>query len=113
MANKMEIVRGTSNVFGITVTDAVGNKYFPEGDAVLVFGLKKSSRDEKCVLVKAITHRANDEYLLEFYPADTVNLECGQYFYDVGIQVGKSVLFPVIEWSEFVIKPNAVKCGDV
>ena len=113
MAHKMEIVRGTSNVFGITVKDAEGDLYFLKDDEVLVFGLKKSPRDEKCVLVKSITHMANGEYYLELTPADTSNLEYGQYFYDIGIQVGRSVLYNVIEFSEFLIKPNAAKCGDV
>ncbi len=113
MAQKIEIVRGTSNMFGIAVNDADGNPYLLEDNETLVFGLKKNPRDDKCVLVKSVTNTVNGEYYLELSPGDTANLEYGQYFYDVGLQVGKSVFFNVIEMSEFLIKPNAAKCGDV
>ena len=113
MAHKLKIVRGTSNVFGITVKDDEGNQYVLKENEKLVFGLKKSPRDEKCVLIKPITHIVDGEYYLELTPADTSQLEYGQYFYDVGLQVGTNVFYPVIELSEFLIKPNAAKCGDV
>ena len=114
MGQKLEIVRGTSRSFGISVKNKeTGHPYTLEVGETLVFGLKKSPRDKKCVLLKPITHTVNGEYYLELTPADTANLEYGLYHYDVGLQVGATVLYNVIEWSDFLIKPNAVECGDV
>jgi hypothetical protein len=108
----ISIVRGTTNAFGINITDAEGNIYTLETDQVLVFGVKRKPTDLERVLVKTITHSVNGDYYLELTPADTELIEPGKYFYDVGLQQGESVFYNVIEASVFEIKPNITELGD-
>lgn len=110
--NRIEIVRGTTNAFGISVTDKDGNPFQLEAGQSLVFGLKRRAQGEERVLIKTITNTIDGEYYLELQPDDTCHLEPGLYFYDVGLQHGKSIFYNVIEQSDFVIKPNVTKCGD-
>ena len=108
----IEIVRGTTNSFGIVVTDHNGAPYVLEADQFLVFGIKINERDENRVLTKRITGSVDGQYYLELSPADTANLPIGQYYYDVGLQHGNHVFYNVIESSPFIIKPNITKLGD-
>lgn len=112
MRQDIEIVRGTSNMFGISVTDKDGIPVSLEEGQAFVFGLKRGRLDSERVLIKEIKHAVDGMYYLELSPDDTCDLECGKYFYDVGMQQGRSVFYNVIELSEFLIKPNATKCGD-
>lgn len=112
MKQDLSIVRGTSNSFGITVTDAEGELFTLERGQVLVFALKKRPNDEDRVLVKQITSVVNGQYYLEFTPPDTADLEPGKYFYDVGMQQGDYVFYNIIEASVFEIKPNISELGD-
>lgn len=109
---KLEITRGSSKAFGLTITNE-GKPYALREGETLVFGLKKDPRDEKCVLLKPITNSIDGEYYLEMTPGDTANLEPGLYHYDIGLQIGKTVFYKPVELSDFLIKPNASKCGDV
>lgn len=112
MKHDLSIVRGTSNSFGITVTDAEGDVFTLETGQVLVFALKKRPTDEERVLVKKITNTVNGEYYLELSPSDTADLTPGKYFYDVGMQHGASNFYPIIKASVFEIEPNISKLGD-
>lgn len=108
----MKIVRGTTNAFSISVVDGNGAPYTLETGQVLVFGLKRNDIDEERVLVKKITNTVNGEYYLELTPEDTGDLECGEYYYDVGMQHGATVFYNVIQSSPFTILPNITKLGD-
>lgn len=108
----IEIVRGTTNTFGITVKDDNGNDFTLKSGQVLVFALKKRPKDEETVLVKKVTNRIEGVYYLEIAPEDTADLESGKYFYDVGMQQGADVFYNIIESSVFDIKPNISKLGD-
>ena len=112
MGEEMSVVRGTTNSFSVTVTDDEGNEYTPEVDQVLVFGLKRNKLDENRVLVKKITRRTSGEHYLEISPEDTKDLEPGNYYYDIGMQQGKSVFYNIVEASVFEIRPNVTMLGD-
>lgn len=107
------IVRGTSNVFGLAITNADGSPFVLEDGQTLVFAVKRRLRDEDRVLIKTITNSIEvGTYYLELFPADTAELDPGKYYYDVGLQQGGSVFFNVIEASLFDIKPNVSQLGD-
>ena len=108
----IKIVRGTTNAFGLALTDGNGAPYTLEMGQVLVFALKVGKTDEQRVLVKKITSAVDGEYYLELSPADTADLEPGKYYYDIGLQHGKSVFYNVIQASPFTILPNITKLGD-
>ena len=108
----IEIVRGTTNSYGITLTDKDGRLFTLEADQVLVFAVKKRPKDIERVLVKQIINTVNGEYYLELSPEDTAGLEPGKYFYDVGLQQGATVFYNIIEASVLDIKPNISELGD-
>lgn len=112
MSQNISVVRGTSNSFGIAITDSEGRPYTLETGQVLVFALKRKPKDEERIMVKQITVTVNGEYYLELTPADTMDLECGKYYYDIGMQHGAYIFYNVIEASVFVIKPNITELGD-
>lgn len=109
----LEIVRGTNNAFGLTITNEENDEeYILENGQALVFGLKMNPLDEQRILTKKITNSVDGAYYLELVPSDTENLPIGMYYYDVGLQSGPSVFYNVIETSPFKIKPNVTKLGD-
>lgn len=108
----IEIVRGTSNSFGIELMNGDGNPYTLAEGQSLVFGLKRNERDSETIFKKIISEYINEAYYLEISPADTMELDVGQYYYDVGLQEGDSDFYNVIECSPFRITPNVTKLGD-
>ena len=111
MKQDISVVRGTTNFFGITVTDTDGHQIQDRDGQKLIFAVKKNPKDNDPLIVKAMTVPINGEYWLDFTPADTADLEPGKYFYDVGMQYG-SAFYNVIEASTFEIKPNISELGD-
>ena len=110
--NKIEIVRGTTNSFGITIRNQDGSLHTLETGQVLVFGLKENELDEHRVLTKKITHTVNGDCYLELSPEDTKDLRPGHYYYDIGLQHGDYIFYNVIEVSSFIIRPNITMLGD-
>lgn len=109
----ISIVRGTSNVFGLAITNPDGSPFMLEAGQVLVFAVKKRPTDTERLLVKKVIHSVDEgTYYLELFPSDTLSFEAGKYFYDVGLQQGGSVFFNVIEASVFDVKPNISQLGD-
>lgn len=112
MKTDIEIIRGTTNVLDITVTDASGNLYDVSNGEKLLFGVKRKADDEKYLLIKAADSSQNGVYEIKICPGDTEGLECGRYLYDVAIQSGDE-FFNVIEASAFTICKNVTKWGCV
>ena len=109
----LSIVRGTSNVFGLAITNADGSPFVLEDNQTLVFAVKRKLKDEDRILIKKITNIVEvGTYYLELFTTDTAELDPGKYYYDVGLQYGGSVFFNVIEASIFEIKPNISQLGD-
>jgi hypothetical protein len=102
----VEIVRGTTNTFEITVTNANGEPYILGSGEKLLFGVKKNHTDENYIFVKTI--RLCDEsgvYTVTINPEDTEICDCCKYYYDVSVQSGDN-FFNVIEASLFHVKKN-------
>lgn len=108
---KIEIIRGTTNAFNITVLDANDNPYILADGEELLFGVKKKHEDESHVILKAITSGENGVYIVELEPEDTVNLDIGNYVFDVNLETGED-FYNVIESSPFFIKANVTRWGD-
>lgn len=111
MKQDISIVRGTTNSFGITVTDADGHQIPVTNGQRLIFAVKKNPKDDEPLIVKTITEPVNGEYWLDLAPSDTAGFEAGKYFYDVGMQQGAE-FYNVIETSNFEIRPNISEMGD-
>lgn len=112
MVQKIEIVRCTSNVLQINVTDANGAAYtLGDGEAV-VFGVKKEAADTDLLIVKTAASVGDGVFMVALHPDDTENLPAGRYWYDVGVEKGADY-FNVIELSPFVLVQNVTCRGCV
>lgn len=110
MKTDVKIIRGTTNTFNITVTDASGNLYSLASGEKLLFGVKKKHTDEEYLILKTVTDGTNGVYTVTINPDDTEDLDCNRYFYDVGIQSG-TAFYNVIEASVFEVCKNITKRG--
>lgn len=111
MAQKVEIIRGTSNTINIAVTDANGDAYTLADGEKLLFGVKEGPGDKDPLIIKAVTSGTEGVYTVELDPSDTIELDYGRFVFDVGLQSGEEY-FNIIETGPFVIKPNVTKWGD-
>lgn len=105
MGNSIQIIRGTTNTFGITITDANGDPYTLQEGEALLFGVKKRAKDEDYTFKKNAVAGENGAYSVKVEPSDTEGLDFGRYFYDVGLQSGTD-FFNVIPCSPFDICEN-------
>lgn len=111
MGKNLEIIRGTSNRFDITISDIKDNMYVLSAGEKILFGVKRKPTDTECVFLKTVTTGTDGVYPVEIDPVDTENLAPGKYFYDVGLQAGDE-FWNVIEPSVFEIKPNITQRGE-
>lgn len=110
MKTDIEIVRGTTNTFDITVTDAFGQLYTLSANETLLFGVKRTPEDIDYIFVKSVKVGDNGVYSVVLHPEDTEQCNCCRYYYDVSIQSGDD-FYNVIETSSFNIAPNITKKG--
>lgn len=108
----ISIIRGTTNTFGISLTDEYGSPVLLEEGQEIVFGVKKKVTDVDCLFVKRTTGLVDDVYCFTIDPSDTIDLDVGKYYYDVGIQHGDSIYYNAIESSTFNLEQNITKLGD-
>ena len=109
MSQKIEIVKCTSDVIQITLTDHDGNLRALSSGEKIIFGLKRKCTDTDLLFVKAALPVDLGLYNVELCPEDT-DLEPGKYFYDVGLQSGGDY-FNIVEPSPFVVQANVTKWG--
>lgn len=111
MAQKIKIVRGTTNDFEISIVDSEGGAYTVTSGERIVFGIKKNLTDPEPIFEKVAEVNAPGLFGVRVCPEDTEALDCGRYYYDVGLQKGED-FFTVIEPNPFDITPN-VTCREV
>ena len=110
MKTDVEIIRGTTNTFDITVTNAFGELYELGASEQLLFGVKRNYDDKEYIFVKSVRIGSNGVYSVVINPEDTEQCDCCRYYYDVSIQSGDN-FFNVIETSSFHICKNITKRG--
>lgn len=110
MAQKIEIVRGTTNTFKIAVTDADGREYAPASGETVVFGIKKNPEDMDPLFQITAKIVGTGIFKVDLTPAHTEDLDCGRYWYDVGLQSGED-FYNIIEPNPFIIQPNITARG--
>ena len=111
MKQDIEMVRGTSQSFDITLTDAAGDAYTLQDGDKLIFGIKSNPANTQYDLQKVLTAadvQDDGAYRLSISPSDTITLPVGAYYYDIGLQTG-SDYYSVVERSVFDIKWNITK----
>lgn len=113
MGKNVEIIRGTSNQFDITISDVKQNLYILSSDEKILFGVKRKPTDAEYVFLKTVlaSDGTDGVYPVMIDPADTEGLAFGKYWYDAGLESGEDY-HNIIEPSVFEIKPNITKRGD-
>lgn len=122
MKHNFSIIRGTTSSFGVELFSEHGELYFLAENEKLIFGLKKLPTDNECILTKTFDHcceTGTDEngnpiwgYYFRLEAADTLKFPPGKYYYDIGLKVGESMYYNVVEKREFTIKPNITQLND-
>ena len=75
MVQPIEMIRGTTNVFHITITDAEGYPYPLKDGEKLHFGVKQNTKDKDLLISKIVTSGTDGIYAVEIAPGDTAALE--------------------------------------
>lgn len=108
--NSLRMVRGTTFQFGVKLFNAQDQPYELENDDLVVFGVKKYIEHQNYDIFKTLTlneYDANiDGYIFTIDPEDTIDLQCGNYYYDVGVQTANDDYYVVIEKSNFKLAEN-------
>ena len=105
MAQRIEIVRGTTNTFEITITDSSGAAYNLGSNEKVVFGVKEKPTDDALLIVKSAEIIGEGRFQVVINPEDTEALEFGRYYYDVAVDKGIA-FFNVIEPNPFMVVQN-------
>jgi hypothetical protein len=111
MAQKIEIVRGTTNTMQILVYDADGRPYNLASNEKVVFGIKKNPEDAVPLFQITAEIVGDGVFNVVLSPTHTENLDAGRYWYDVGLQRGED-FFNVIEPNPFIIQANITARGE-
>ena len=106
--NEIIMVRGTTKTLAVTVLDASGKPYQMADGDVVRFGIKVNPADEKCLVQKEVTSLTDGVATITIKPEDTIGLQYGPYYYDVGLQSGEDY-FCVIPYSRISIVPNITR----
>ena len=110
MVQIIEIVRGTSNTFNITILDADGQIHTVVTGEKVIFGVKRKPADTTFIFTRVGVKDSDGTFNVKIVPGDTINLPFGRYYYDVGLQSGENY-FNVIESSPFMVKENITHWG--
>ena len=104
----IEVIRGNTTNFRLTITDSDGSQYIPSENDTVIFTLKRStSKDAEAIVIKKISSRfSGGDMLISLEPQDTVNLPEGDYFYDVSVCIGGSNFYTVVHCDNFKITPT-------
>lgn len=111
MKQDIEMVRGETKVFAITLLNDDDEPYTLQSGETLVFGVKKNPENEEKLILKTVTTGTNGVYNVQLAPADTIDLPFGRYWYDVAVQSAQN-FYNIIETGVFQIKQNITKWGD-
>ena len=106
----IEIVRGTTNTFVVSIKYEDGTPYTPKPGDFAVFGIKKLSTDGDLLITKKATIQSDGSAEFTILPEDTENLCCAKYVYDISVESGSDFI-NVIERSVFYISNNVTSKG--
>lgn len=105
MAQRIEVVRGTTNTFEISIVDSGGAAYNLGTNEKIMFGIKKKPEDKETIFTVTAEIMSSGFFKVKISPSHTENLPFGKYWYDVGLQNGED-FYNIIEANPFKIVPN-------
>ncbi len=101
----ISIIKGTTNKFALTITDADGKPYALQNGDKIIFGVKLNSESSDYLLVKRLTKAdvTDGACMISLVPEDTAALTHGRYFCDIGLQTADGDYYMVVPCCEFYI----------
>ena len=112
MVQRVQMVRGTTQSFEITITDAEYAPFKLAAGEKILFGVKRKPDDAEYIFLKKIYNGSREGvFNVTVYPEDTADIAPGRYYYDVGAQIGADY-YNVIKPSPFDVLSNITKWGD-
>jgi hypothetical protein len=107
MQQPLDVIRGTTGIFTLTIKTKSGATYTPPSSSTLRFGVKKKPSDTSCIFVKDVVGSSAVNGVITFTIGwgDTINLPFGCYWYDIGLLYG-SAYYNIIECSPFRVNYN-------
>lgn len=106
MAHEIEIVRGTTNNFSLSIVDEdTGVHYVPRPGDIAVFGVKKCNTASGLVITKRASISEDGTAFFTICPEDTADLCCDKYLYDIGLESGTD-FYNIIPATPFRITNN-------
>lgn len=116
MDTSIEMVRGTTQTFRVSIKNQDKTPYVVQAGEILRFGLKEDPPAKHKYLVKkefSTESEDNGAYTFTLEPEDTINLPTHKkYCYDIGLQDGDQY-YCVIPFSPFTLIPNVTKIEEV
>lgn len=105
--NTFSMVRGTSQTIEVSIVDSDGNPINVAASDMVVFGVKPRSDTSEYSIRKTIkgSDITNKKAVFNIGPTDTIALDTGRYFYDIGLKSGSSFTM-LVPFSEFELLPN-------
>lgn len=113
MYEKIEMIRGTSVQFGIKIIDEFGCNYELQEGEYCNFGIKSSVINDEYDLFKKFDSNDYDPddqvYVIQIAPEETIGLDIGRYYADVGFVSAANEYCMIIPCFDFVISKNITK----
>lgn len=102
--HSIELTRGDTAVFELTLTDIDGIEYTIHPGDVILFSVKTDTKSSRYLLQKRFTGKT-----IKLEPEDTAALSYGTYVYDVQLSNCEGDVFTVIEPSKFAVKEEVTR----
>ena len=109
--NTIEMTRGDTLIVTVGIMASDGQDYTPDANDVIRFALKhaemtlgrKGYKDTDPLIIKTIP---TDSLVLQLNPADTKQLDFGEYVYDIELTHASGVVDTFIANERFIIAPE-------
>lgn len=113
-SNTIEVYRGQSKTFELTIKDSTNAAVDLTG-ASIYFTVKKEVTDTVAIISKTTDDPLQAEILapntdgkarIYLIPSDTSVLDVGDYLFDIWVQLSSGKRYPIVEVSKFIIKAS-------
>lgn len=106
----VQVRRGASETFNISLLDPDGGTYVLQEGEVLRYGVKRFSADPQLRIKKILGpgDMKNGVYPIVLKPSETLGMETGDYRYDFGVQSGDDY-WPCIAVSPWVLTDHVTE----
>lgn len=102
---KLEIIRGTTMSFLLTVKNDDGTNYTLSDGEKIIFGVKLEPEKGDYIIKKVITsENAQDNgYIISLKPEDTQQMDFKDYRYDIGLQTTEGDYYMLVTCNQFIV----------